>query len=115
MVFKGFRVSFYRGNLCFGLVITLRARLFLFPVPCSLFPVPCSLFTVPFALPFAFLPTARYIRFYPSTFTALTAFSNMPTKVSSGRQSSSVLPLLTTFTITQQLWLASMYPATARL
>ena len=27
--------------------------------PCAAFPVPCSLLTVPFALPFAFLPTAR--------------------------------------------------------
>ena len=32
--FQGFRVSFYRGNLCFGLVVPPRARLFLFPVPC---------------------------------------------------------------------------------
>jgi hypothetical protein len=32
--FQGFRVSFYRGNLCFGLVVSPRARLFLFPVPC---------------------------------------------------------------------------------
>ena len=106
MVFKGFRVSFYRGNLCFGLVITLRARLFLFPVPCSLFPL---------HYPLHFCHHPDKSEFYPSTFTALTAFSSIPTKASSGRQSSSVLPLLTTFTITQQLWLASMYPATARL
>ena len=38
-VFQGFRVSFYRGNVSFVLVVSLRARPFLFPVPCSLFPV----------------------------------------------------------------------------
>ena len=32
--------------------------------PCAAFPVPCSLLTVPFALPFAFLLTARYIRIH---------------------------------------------------
>ena len=35
--FKGFRFSFYRGNVSFVLVASFRARLFLFPVPCSLF------------------------------------------------------------------------------
>ena len=37
--FKGFRVSFYRGNVSFVLVVSFRSRLFLFPVPCSLFPL----------------------------------------------------------------------------
>ena len=37
-----FRTSFSRGNVCFVLAVTFRARLFLFPVPCSLFPVPSS-------------------------------------------------------------------------
>ena len=37
--FQGFRVSFYRGNVSFVLVVSLRARLFLFPFPCSLFPL----------------------------------------------------------------------------
>ena len=33
-----FRTSFSRGNVSFVLAVTFRARLFLFPVPCSLFP-----------------------------------------------------------------------------
>ena len=32
--FQGFCVSFYRGNVSFALVVSFRARLFLFPVPC---------------------------------------------------------------------------------
>ena len=38
-VFQGFLASFYRGNVPFVLVVSYRARLFLFPVPCSLFPL----------------------------------------------------------------------------
>ena len=34
--FQGFLASFYRGNVPFVLVVSYRARLFLFPVPCSL-------------------------------------------------------------------------------
>ena len=36
--FQGFRVSYNRGNVSFVLVVSFRARLFLFPVDCSLFP-----------------------------------------------------------------------------
>ena len=45
----------YRGKVTFVLVVSLRARLFLFPVPCSLFPVP-------FDLPLEIPPTSRQIR-----------------------------------------------------
>ena len=41
--FQGFRVSFYRGNVSYVWAETLRARLFLFPVPCSLLPLHCPL------------------------------------------------------------------------
>ena len=40
-VFQGFRVSFYRGNVSFVLVVSFRARLSLFPVPCSLYTSLC--------------------------------------------------------------------------
>ena len=37
--FSGIPRLIYRGNVSFVLVVSLRARLFLFPVPCSLFPL----------------------------------------------------------------------------
>ena len=112
--FQGFRVSFYRGNVSFVLVVSFRARLFLFPVvracrshrqgsadPFSLKTLHRRVFQaleplktlhwsvfraldvpVPFALPFAFLLTARKSEFvfysYYSHMNTYTIRANIP-------------------------------------
>ena len=55
-----FRTSFSRGNVSFVLAVTFRARLFLFPVPCSLIsPINQN---IPLPLPLPISPHLWYNR-----------------------------------------------------
>ncbi len=69
--FKGFRFSFYRGNVSFVLVESFRARLFLFPVACSLFPL--------------YFPLLIRKQLDKSDFPSLPTLYHTPSRLSNGR------------------------------